>query len=220
MKLFYEQVDKNSRKAMIELLQNHFRYYTANSWNGSTSYACNLKIHRLGLDREIVDKLYDMIHIDGFYDTMNDLKYDFGESHDFQWQARFNGKSGGYLVLYEGERQPSGHKSYCYACGQKNYKSTNENGNICGACDQMTLTDCNETRMAIQVYSGRSVDMGEDFEDWEMECLRERVELVQSFDALADGIVAEAVHIAKSHEIYEETIFEPKTHLRMRGIEA
>ena len=42
---FAQKIDMRNRKKMTEYLKNHFRYYTANSWNRSTSYACNLKIY-------------------------------------------------------------------------------------------------------------------------------------------------------------------------------
>lgn len=57
---FAQKIDMRSRKKMTEYLKNHFRYFTANSWNRSTSYACNLKIYKLGLSREIENKLYEM----------------------------------------------------------------------------------------------------------------------------------------------------------------
>jgi hypothetical protein len=47
---FYRPVDLRSRAAMTAYLKNHFRYHTMNSWNRSTSYACNLKVNRLGLE--------------------------------------------------------------------------------------------------------------------------------------------------------------------------
>ena len=51
---------------------------------------------------------------------------------------------------------------------------------------------------------GRGTDEYEDFEDWVMCQLRERVELVQSFGRLADAIVAEAIYLAKEYEAGEE----------------
>jgi len=52
MRKFYHDVDKRSRKKMTKFLINHFRYHTANSWNGTRSYAHNMKIHKLNLDTE------------------------------------------------------------------------------------------------------------------------------------------------------------------------
>lgn len=40
----------------------------------------------------------------------------------------------------------------------------------------------------LHTYPGRSIDMGEDFEDWTEEDLRDRVELVRKFDHLCDEI--------------------------------
>ena len=61
MRRFYQPVDLRSRQEMTQYLTTHFRYPTLNSWNRSTSYACNLKITHLGLSPEVVDKLFDMI---------------------------------------------------------------------------------------------------------------------------------------------------------------
>ena len=60
MKKFYTPVDLRSRAEMTAYLENHFRYPTMNSWNQATSYACNLKVDRLGLSAGIVEKLLDM----------------------------------------------------------------------------------------------------------------------------------------------------------------
>lgn len=102
MKKFYQPVDLRSRKAMTDFLEHHFRYFTMNSWNGSCSYACNLKIYKLGLDQEIADKLYEMLDIPEFFYFQSVLLHDFAQKHNFMWQAGFNGRSGGYLVLYQG----------------------------------------------------------------------------------------------------------------------
>ena len=110
---FYRDVDKRSRKAMVEFLDGHFRYDTINSWNRSRSYAHNMKFHRLGFDNETVSRLYELFQYDGFYDNINYLIHNFGVEHDWVWQAGFNGRSGGYLVLYQGGCKPSGYKSYC-----------------------------------------------------------------------------------------------------------
>ena len=66
MRKFSQSVDLRSRSDMIQYLKNHFRYNTMNSWNAATSYACNLKIHKLGLCHEIENKFYDMLQIQDF----------------------------------------------------------------------------------------------------------------------------------------------------------
>jgi len=211
MKTFTKTVNKHSRKAMISYLKNHFRYNTMNSCNNSTSYACNLKIHSLGLENKIVDKLYDMIQTNEFYNPINSLINQFGMDHDFQWQVRFNGRNNGYMVLYQSEQKPSGYKSYCITCGQKNYKSIVETGNICGNCLQPARKDYSQTDMIVNIFTKQNTDQYEDFADWDMDSLRHRVELIQEFDALADAIVAEAVYMAENYDVREETIFVPHT---------
>jgi len=202
---FYRPVDLRSRAALTAYLKNHFRYHTMNSWNQSTSYACNLKVNRLGLEHDMVMRLFDLIELPEFYEPINDLCNDFADAHDYLWQVGFNGRSGGYLILYQGKLEPSGYKSFCTACGQRNYRSIAETGNVCGHCHKPKRRDYPATHMRAVSYPGRETDMGEDFADWEMFQLRERVKLVQEFDRLCDAIVQEAIYIALNYEITEET---------------
>lgn len=212
-RLFYKRIDLRSRSAMIDYLTNHFRYPTMNSWNRSTSYACNLKVCELGLDHDIVDKLLDMIGIPEFYDRLRDLTEAFGRRHRYEWQAGWNGRSGGYLVLYQGETQPSQYRSYCTCCGQKNYRSVAETGARCGVCNEEARVDYDTPPMLASIFPGRGTDMGEDFEDWSLQELRQRTKLVMEFDHLADDIVSEGVRIAQTHSVQERTVFVPKKEL-------
>lgn len=88
------------------------RYYTMNSWNLSKSLAYNLKIHNV-IDRELQNKCYELLDVDYFYeDYINPLIEDFDYNNNFEWQAGFNGRSGGYLVLYKGGKHENG-RVYC-----------------------------------------------------------------------------------------------------------
>lgn len=211
MKKFYEKVDMRSRKKMIEFLTNHFRYPTSNSWNCSTSYAHNMKIYKLGLSKEIEDKLWNMLDCEGVYDTIEDLINNFAIEHNYLWQAGFNGRSGGYLVLYRGGKKPSEYKSFCRHCGQKNYTSIKETGNVCGRCGKPERIDFVNPPMNVFTYPGKAIDMDEDFESWSMDELKERVKLIQEFDKLADDIVSEAIYMAENFEVEEETVYIPQT---------
>lgn len=204
MKTFYRPVNCRSRKDMTEYLREHFRYPTMSSWNDSTSYACNLKIYQLGLDSDTVDKLFELIQTDDFFQELSLLIQDFGSAHDYLWQAGMDGRSGGYLVLYQGERIPSGYKSYCTNCGQKNYRSVQETGNVCGVCRKPARVDFPGTHMQVTTFPGRGTDCDADFEDWSMYDLRNRVRLVQEFDRLADDMVQEAVFFAQNYAVQDE----------------
>lgn len=195
---------------MIEFLESHFRYNTMNSWNRSSSYAADLKIHHLGLPNDIENNAFKLLGVREAYEQISFLLEKWNEEHQYRWQVGFNGRSGGYLVLYEGSVKPSGYKSYCMHCGQQNYKSTAESGTRCGVCKEEARVDYKTTHMQV-FYSGRSVDMNEDFSDWEMRTLRDRVELVQSFDQLCDQIVEEVVYLCTNFKLVEKQIFVPKT---------
>ena len=212
-RLFSQRVDKRSRAEMTAYLSGHFRYNTMNSWNRSTSYACNMKLYKLGLDRGTEDKLWDIIQVPEFYERLNERIEDFNRQHNYLWQAGWNGHSGGYLVLYQGGTKPSGYRSYCTKCGQKNYTSIAETGNWCGVCNEEARVDYIKPPMQIFSFPGRDVDMGEDFEDWSLYELKQRTELVQEFDQLADDIVEEALHIASEHTVEERVIYKPTTEL-------
>lgn len=212
-RLFSKRVDKRSRAEMTAYLSGHFRYNTMNSWNRSTSYACNMKLYKLGLDQETEDKLWDMIQVPEFYERLNERIEDFNRQHNYLWQAGWNGRSGGYLVLYQGGTKPSRYRSYCTKCGQKNYTSIAETGNWCGVCNEEARVDYIKPPMQIFSFPGRDVDMDEDFEDWSLYELQQRTELVQEFDRLADDIVAEALYIAQNHSVEERTVYMPTTEL-------
>jgi hypothetical protein len=83
------------------------RYYTMNSWNLSKSLAYNLKVYNV-IPNEYRDRVYELMEIERFYDPINMLISDFDNEFDYKWQARFNGRSGGYLVLYKGEKDDNG----------------------------------------------------------------------------------------------------------------
>ena len=204
MRKFYKPVDKRSRQAMTAFLEGHFRYPTANSWNQATSYACNLKVHKLGFEQDITMKLFDLIQTDAFFKPFQDLMHHFAAAYNQEWQAGMNGRSGGYLVLYQGGRKPSEYKSFCVLCGQRNFKSVAESGPHCGVCKKPARMDFITPPMQTFTYPGRGTDMDADYADWSMHELRGRVELVQAFDHLADTMVATALHMAKSCSVEEE----------------
>jgi len=83
------------------------RYYTLNPWNVSTAPAYNLKIYKV-IDDNLLATAYELLEVEDFWLAINHLVERFGAKHDYQWQAGFNGKSGGYLVLYRGGKYEDG----------------------------------------------------------------------------------------------------------------
>lgn len=184
-----------------------------NSWNRSTSYANCIKLHQFDKPDNInSDTWWEMLWITEWQEKLSDLLEDFSRKYNWQWQAGVNGRSSGYVVLYRGGIKPSGHKSYCTHCGQKNYQAVLEGEvGICGRCDAKARVNFKQTAMQVFTWPGKEVDMYEDFEDWTLSELRERVELVQDFDRLCETIVSEYIDICKNYRITEEEILVPKT---------
>lgn len=53
--------------------------------------------------------------------------------------------------------------------------------------------------------------MDEDYEEWSLSELRERVKLVQELDSLADDLVSQAIRMASKYDVVEEEYFVPQT---------
>ena len=211
--MYYKQVDKRYRETMISFLKNHFRYDTMNSWNRSTSYANNIKLHNVEKPQAIdSDTWWEMLEITDWQKKLSDLLEDFGRKYNWQWQAGINGRSGGYVVLYKGGIKPSGYKSYCTHCSQKNYQTVPESEiGTCGRCDVKARVRFKQTHTQVFTWPGKDVDMYEDFEDWTLSEIRQRVGLVQDFDNLCGDIVTEYIETCRNYRINEEDIFVPKT---------
>lgn len=262
------QVDRRSRNSMVAFLTNHFRYNTMNSWNQATSYANCIKVHRLGLTSEQQNRAFDMLSVD-YWDEIRFPIDDFTRDMNGSYTIGTNGRSSGYLVLYESHYQSTGHKSYCRSCGQRNFKRVglklegaelvigqeilrSQNtwrpeaylgqsaiqaiamddaskleiiarlkrelidctlGNRCGACgregEQGRINYTKEPK-TLSTYPGRGIDHDRDFDGWSLSDLRDRVELVQTFDACCDDIRAMFIDLLEANEVVEETIMIPK----------
>jgi hypothetical protein len=82
---------------MFEFLRGHYMYDTMNSWNGLKSIANNVKIYNLGLDGDYWNALRYLE--DDEYFNVNMMIEDWEAGHP-DYKVGFNGRSGGYLVLY------------------------------------------------------------------------------------------------------------------------
>jgi len=112
------------RDRMIEYLAGHYRYPTMNSWNSATSYAHCIKIHHLCLTSREADACFALLDLEGCYEEsgFGEELREFDRRWDYAWQIGQNGRSGGYLALYQGGKEHTAHWSYCTRCGQRNFK--------------------------------------------------------------------------------------------------
>lgn len=101
--MYHKKIDKTNRNEMIDFLNNHFSYWTMNSWNQMKNFANDIKINNIITETpEIKDRLYDLyfsngITHDNLYSEIDDLLYDF--ALETGYTVFFNGRSGGYLVI-------------------------------------------------------------------------------------------------------------------------
>lgn len=101
--MFYTPyVDIASVKSMWHFLKNHFTYSTMNSWNGQKSIAHNVKVYNLKLDGDwwsVLRYLTDEADPGALQIFIDDEIREFENAHPY-YKVGFNGRSGGYLVLY------------------------------------------------------------------------------------------------------------------------
>lgn len=152
--MFYKKVDKQSNKEMFNFLHNHFEYDTLNSWNRLHSIANNVKLYNLPVDYS--DALEALKEDD--YCSINACIEEFNENHP-GYKVGFNGRSGGYLVLYSNKH--NGHALDSYSpCQYNTYDDWK--------------TDVKEAYGSLKAYEST---------------LKADVELVQDFDTLCDELV-------------------------------
>lgn len=92
-----------TREEKIKFLTDHRRYYTMNSWNRASSYANNVKIYVLDVDETTRNQMYELLsaeHSD-LDDEIRCAMDDFAEETGYS--VGFNGRSDGYIVLYDTE---------------------------------------------------------------------------------------------------------------------
>lgn len=208
-KKFITKVDLCSRESMTAYLKNHFRYNTMNSRNGSSSYAHNVKLNRF-VPHDLMNDAFELLSADraDYRDEIEDVFTDFALEHDYCYQLGFNGRSGGYIVLYRGERKRSQHKSMCRSCWQRNFTSVKETGTKCGKCGR-------EERFDVELYDtitypGKSLG-DRDFDDLDLAELREEVKLVQSFDEAVQRCAEVFLNACQTCVVEEETFMVSQT---------
>lgn len=96
--MFYTKgIDITNDKSMFNFIAQHPTYYTGNSWNCTRSIAHNVKLYNLGLEGDWTVALAFLESED--YETINMMIHDW-ERENTGYSVGFNGRSGGYLVLY------------------------------------------------------------------------------------------------------------------------
>lgn len=166
--MFYKSVNKNNNKDMFDFLKNHFRYYTLNYWNRLTSIGNNVKVYKLGLDYKILE----LLEIDNYF-TINTMIEDWELEHK-DYSVGFNGRMGGYLVLYNKENNRN-------SCVLDDYFENDTYEDF--------KEDIKRDYGSLKEYHSRLV---------------EQVELVQDFDKLCDDLLEECKYMLENCKIVEK----------------
>jgi hypothetical protein len=105
--MFYKtNVDISNTKSMWNFLKEHFTYYTMNSWNRQESIANNVKLYNLNLDGDwttALNYLTDAKDCGGLQDMIDGEIHAFNEEYYPNYRVGFNGRSSGYLVIYNAD---------------------------------------------------------------------------------------------------------------------
>lgn len=210
MKTFFKKVDRRSRQEMTDFLTNHFRYHTLHSWNCSTSYANCVKINRLDLSSAQLHTAWDLLSVNHLYHPFTMLFNAWASQRQWRWQIGFNGRSHGYLVLYQGGlNYKNAHTAQCDFCDKLTYHKQDTPCTSQGCPG--TLIPLPDPVPTPYLYPGRSLDQGENFATWTIEDLHRRVQLVQEFDQTCDAAVALFVGYCDNYTVADKEILVPTT---------
>lgn len=155
--MYYKEVDYTNAKACFDFLHNHFEYDTMNSWNRMRSIANNVKVYNIP-DLDTHEALKALEEDD--YLSINQAIEDWEADHP-GYSVAFNGRSGGYLVLYS-----NSYNGHCFD----------------GIHDSPCQYDS---------YEDWKCDVEEDWDSLDnyADVLIRQVKLVQDFDKLCDDLV-------------------------------
>lgn len=98
-------VDICSPKSMFEFINGHFAYYTTAGWSSAKSVANNVKLYNLNLEGDwenALGYLCDENDVGGLQRRIVEAIFEWEDEHP-GYSVSFNGRSNGYLVIYNKE---------------------------------------------------------------------------------------------------------------------
>ena len=188
MGYFDKTAGVNTLSGKFKYIKDHFTYWPFNSWNGGKNIANKVKVDEMGLDRAVVDKVFEMMDADneGYWFHINDcLEY---ECEDRGLKVGFNGRSAGYLVLYS----PDKYHPTSLLGEYWNYDSYRD-----WLADYADGDDYRAAQADLRYMIERDFDV------------------VQKFDQLCDNMRENLIYMAENYEIEEESYTVVKTVKRL-----
>ena len=104
---YFTSTNITKQKGYKMRIGKRIMYDTMNSWNGQKSLAYNLKIYNV-IRNDLRQKAYEFLADENLsYELFNDINAfidDFTHDCNCCYTAGFNGRQGGYLVLYKSSK--------------------------------------------------------------------------------------------------------------------
>jgi hypothetical protein len=205
-----------SKDGIAKFLTDHPRYSTGRNLS---TYAHNVKLHRLGLSENEVQKASSIMEADDYWSDLNASLREFQNQMNGAYMITPQGRSSGYLVLHEAQVYDPGYKSTCRACGQLNYQEVSMNSCKCGVCG--SLRSNLKKPLAWTRVVGSGIDHGVTYQEmleWSMGDLQCRLDLVRSFDAACDATRTAFKRMLNEYMLVEQTVMVPKKVKRLERI--
>ena len=163
--MYYKKgININNIKQMFEFINGHFTYDTLNSWNRLESIANNVKLYNLHLDGDwsnAMGYLFDEDDIGGLQYQISKKIRSWENIHP-GYSLGFNGRSGGYLVIYNMDRE-----------GRVNFRSI--------------LPESISGYDSYEDWKESVKEYGENVSDYKS-ILQETTRVIQDFDKLCDTL--------------------------------
>lgn len=216
--MFFEKKFNKTQEGLAKFLVEHFRYQTMGSLNVSTSYAQCVKVDRLGLRGSRLEKAYEILDTGEYWSELRWPLDFFKDEWCGAYSIASNGRCNGYLILCEAEIYDPGYKSTCKHCGQLNYQAATE-GSTCGVCKGPRVNLKAPLRWSRVKSSPIDHRMSfQDYMDMGYSWLKDRAELVRSFDAACDSVRDHFISLIDEYMIVEETVMVPQVVKRLERI--
>ena len=216
---FNSSAAPKNKEGIAKFLTSHPRYQTNKAINVLTSYSHCVKLHSLGLSRSECEKAASIMEADDYWKELGGTLREFQNDMQGRYQISPMGRQSGHLVLFESEVYDPGYKSTCRACGQLSHLAVSPQSCQCGVCGGLRSNLKKPLSWSRIVGSG--IDHGvthREMLDWSLDDLRNRLDLVRSFDAACDKTRSAFIRLLNEFMMIEQVVMIPQKVKRLERV--
>jgi hypothetical protein len=216
---FTQRAVPKSKEGIAKFLIEHPRYSDGGR-NSQSTYAHNVKVTRLGLTPSELDKAYTLMEAEDYRKLIRGGIRDFQSQMDGRFMIETQGRSGGYLTLFEAEVYDPGYKSTCKHCSQLNFQEVSEKSSKCGVCGGPRVNL--KKPLAWSRLLGSGIDHRVTYDEmleWDKNKLLDRLDVVHAFDAACDVVRNDFKRMLNEYMLVEEVINVPTRVTRLQRLE-